>query len=726
MLIPYPDNLNLNKQSVPVPGTETSSTSASWVNGSWDSSVLRYDDQGLPHPRTLAEIFDQAVEKSPDTAMFRRRVQAPATKPGEKPTWTNKTVDMSYAEVQRRRNAVGSALLTLERLGRLRDPNLPADVESPPEICTPNLPKWGNKLKNGARRGWAVGIWSENREEWQIVDFACHAYGLVSASLYETLGPDTAQYITNHCPLPIIFSSAHHLVQLLRMAPLCPSLRVIVTMDPISAAERDVLSQWAASLGILLLDQLEMEEWGAQADNFVPPTVADDEIEIDQNRIVTISYTSGTTGNPKGVILSNWNMTSAVISNAYGVGEYFDNPGFKFFSYLPLSHVYERFLQILVVGGNGTICLTTGDTTKLLEDAQILKPNFFPGVPRVWNRVYAAIKMQMDAPGLKGALLRRAVATKLANSRTNGSIHHRVYDALVFRKIRALVGGEVLYMSSGAAPLSAAVHEFLRICFCCDVVQGYGLTETVGTTSKGIPEDMKHIGTVGQIQPCNEVRLVDVSEMGYTHQDKPNPRGEVCIRGDNVFAGYLHDAENTEKALKDGWFHTGDIGEIDQSGRLKIVDRVKNVVKLSQGEYVALEKVEGVYALNPLYTTLLVHADSLRSSLVAVGILEPTLASNLVAQVLGKKISPTDEAALEEAVKDPKVRAHLVKQFQQVAKANKLNSFEMIRGIYPTLKPFPDDLLTPTQKVKRNVAAKYFGDAIDALYNEVEGAAHKL
>lgn len=149
-------------------------------------------------------------------------------------------------------------------------------------------------------------------------------------------------------------------------------------------------------------------------------------------------------------------------------------------------------------------------------------------------------------------------------------------------------------------------------------------------------------------------------------------------------------------------------------------------VKLTLSEYVALEKVEGVYALNPLYATLLVHADSLRSSLIAVGVLEPTLASALVAKVLGKNIAATDEAALEETIKDPKVRAHLVAQFAQVAKKNKLNGFEMIRGIYPTLKPFHDDLMTPTQKVKRNVAAKYFGDHIDALYNEIEGAAHKL
>lgn len=119
---------------------------------------------------------------------------APATEPGKAATFTTSTVDMTYAEVQRRRNAVGSALLTLERLGRLRDPNAPAD-QSPPEISHGDLPTWGNRLKNGARRGWAVGIWSPNREEWQIVDLAAQAYGLVTASLYETLGPDTAEYM---------------------------------------------------------------------------------------------------------------------------------------------------------------------------------------------------------------------------------------------------------------------------------------------------------------------------------------------------------------------------------------------------------------------------------------------------------------------------------------------------------------------------------------------------
>jgi long-chain acyl-CoA synthetase len=518
-----------------------------------------------------------------------------------------------------------------------------------------------------------------------------------------TQSADTFPSSTNHCPIPIIVASSNHLTDVLKIAPHCPSLRVIVSMDPISAAERDVVTQWASSLGILFLDMTEFESWGMEPANFVAPGPLAGEQDLDSQRIASISYTSGTTGNPKGVVLTNWNMTSAVISTAYGIGkEILNLKEYRFFSYLPLAHVYERLLQIVVFYGDGTVCLSTGDTLKLLEDAAIMKPHFFPGVPRVFNRIHSAVKMQMDTPGLKGALLRRAVYTKLDNYRATGDVTHRLYDALVFRKLRALLGGEVLYMCSGAAPLSATVQEMLKICFSCDVVQGYGMTETIGTCSKGIPSDIAAPGTCGQIQPCNEVRLVDVAEMGYTHKDQPHPRGELCLRGDNIFKGYLHDPENTAKTIDaEGWMHTGDIAEIDQSGRLKIVDRVKNVVKLSQGEYVALEKVEGIYALNPLYTTLLVHADSLRSSLVAIGVLEPTLAAKLIRDVTGKEVDPTDVARLEAALEDPKIRKKMVDDFAKVSKKNKLNGFEMIRGVFARIRPFEDDLMTPTLKVKR-------------------------
>jgi len=168
------------------------------------------------------------------------------------------------------------------------------------------------------------------------------------------------------------------------------------------------------------------------------------------------------------------------------------------------------------------------------------------------------------------------------------------------------------------------------------------------------------------------------------------------------------------------------IAEMDAEGHLKIIDRVKNVVKLSQGEYVALEKIEGIYALNPLFATLLVHADSLRSTLVAIAVLEPALASKLVSDVLGKNIDPSDVAGLEAALQDPKVRNKMLDGLAKVAKKNQLNGYENIRGIYARIRPFEDDLLTPTLKVKRNVAAKHFQKEIDEMYEKIEGAAAKL
>jgi len=331
------------------------------------------------------------------------------------------------------------------------------------------------------------------------------------------------------------------------------------------------------------------------------------------------------------------------------------------------------------------------------------------------------VRMQMEAGGLKGALLTRAVATKLENWRSKGEVKHTIYDALVFRKIRNLLGGRLQFLCSGAAPLTADVHEMLKICFSCSVVQGYGLTETIGTCTKGVPWDTGSLGTVGSVQPCNDLKLVDVAEMAYTSRDVPNPRGEVCLKGVNIAPGYLHDAENTAKAIdKDGWFHTGDIGEVDAAGRLKIIDRIKNVVKLSQGEYVALEKVEALYSLDPLFATLLVHGDSTRSHLIALAVLDPVQAANLCESVLARKLTPGDIDALEKAVQDKRVRQAVLQSLAKVAKKNRLNGFEMIKGVHLTLTPFPDEMITPTLKVKRNVAANLYKHVIDQLYLESE------
>ncbi|WVW80476.1 hypothetical protein I302_102458 [Kwoniella bestiolae CBS 10118] len=726
--VPYPDDLNLEKQSEPIPGTQSQGQSATYRCAIWDKTWW----ENLPgEPTTLFELFEQSVARHPSRALFLRRPLLPSppaapASPTQEPIYSRTLVPTSYGTIQSRRSNLGSALLALERDGRLKS-SIERNGASPPEITHPGVPYFGNsnRVKGGSRRGWAVGIWSKNREEWQVVDLACQAYGLVGVSLYETLGPDVAQFITNHCPLPIIFASSNHLPSLLKIAPKCPSLKVIVSMDPLPRSEHDLLSQWAASLGLELLVLDDLEQYGSTDGVYLEPGPVkgvQGDLELDRERVVTISYTSGTTGDPKGVVLTNKNMTYAIRSNILGTTEGISNGvEWKFLSYLPLSHIFERYLHFVVMYGDGTIAFTTGDVTKLLEDAQIIQPKFMAGVPRVWNRIHAAVVTQMQAGGLKGALLRRAVDAKLANWRETGSVTHPLWDALVFRKIKALLGGQLVYMCSGAAPLTAEVHEMLKICFGCEVIQGYGLTESVGTCTKGIGEDIRAVGTIGFIQTCNDMKLIDHADMGYTSQDKPNPRGEVCLKGYNITPGYLHNPKATGEAIdKDGWFHTGDIGEIDVYGHVKIVDRVKNVVKLSQGEYVALEKLESLYALDPLYASLIVHGDSTRSNLVALAVLDPVQAVSLVQTALGKHLKAGDLNALENAVGDRKIRKAVLKRLARTAKEHRLNGFEMIKGIHLTVQPFPEEIMTPTFKVKRNVAAKRFNQEIEQAYKEAE------
>ncbi|KIR56036.1 long-chain acyl-CoA synthetase [Cryptococcus gattii Ru294] len=716
-LVPLPPNIDLNRQDHEIPGTRKDGQTGVFTNAFFDRSILTSPDE----PHTLFQLFDDSVKKHPDHPLFVRRALHPSSTLLE-PVWTNTLIPTSYATVQTRRNNFGSALLALEREGRLRNPS--SEDISPPEIKHPGIPFYGdgNRRKGGARRGWAVGVWSSNREEWQVMDLACQAFGLVGVSLYETLGPDVARYITNHCPLPIIVASQNHLPALLKIAPLCPSLRVIVSMDPLPTSERQLLNQWAASVGLDFFTMDELEAKGAQEP--CKPGPEEGEEELDLKRICTISYTSGTTGDPKGVVLTTENVLSATISNGKGVNPSLINQSWMFLSFLPLSHIYERFAELVVMYGGGTIGFTRADPTKLLEDAQLIKPHFMIGVPRMWNRIHAAVKAQMDSGGLKGALLTKAVNTKLARWRETGEVTHPIYDALVFRKIRALLGGRLVFIASGAAPLRKDVHEMLKVVFSCEVVQGFGMTETVGTCSVGIPWDVGGPGTCGRLQPCNDVKLVDVPDMGYTAKDLPNPRGEVCLKGLNISPGYLHNHKATKESIdEDGWFHTGDIGEIDSAGRLKIVDRLKNVVKLSQGEYVALEKLEGLYALDPLFASFVVHGDSTRSSLIAIAVLDPQQTSNLVGKVLGKNVPSEDLRGLEEAARSKELRKAVFKILGKTARQNKLNGFEMIKGVHLTLTPFPEDIVTPTFKIKRNIAAKIYAREIEEAYGRGEEEA---
>lgn len=664
--IPLPDNVDYNIQSIAVPGTKRPGQTAHYRNALYGF----VDVNALP---TLPDIFDNGYNINPDSRLLGHRPLVSTN-----PLKFGPYVWQTYKQVDGRRRRIGSALHRLFSQGELQG----EDLET-------------------------VGIWSQNRPEWQLVEFALHAYNKVGVGLYDTLGKDSVEYIINHAHLSIIFTTVDHIPALLKLAPKAAAMKMIVSFDGLNPDARKALVAWGETVGVQVKEFSELEKYGEE--HLIPP------LPVSSDTIASLCYTSGTTSQPKGVVLTHGNLASSAYSNMFGM-DY--PPNISILSYLPLAHIYERVVELTTLAIGGCIGFSTGDNLRLLEDAQMLKPNFFPAVPRVLNRVYQSAMAAGNVPGLKGALFRAAVRAKLAQYHATGVCTHPFWDALVFRKIRAVLGGNLLLVSTGSAPISAEVIDFMKIALFCGITEGYGMTENCGVCTRTIDADPNCGGTIGPPQPVNELKLVDVPSMNYTVEDKPNPRGELCVRGPNCFTRYYKDEKNTGETLKDGWIHTGDIGEVDPQGRFKIIDRVKNIMKLAQGEYVALEKVENMYVACPLVQQIFVHGDSMQSYLVAVLVPDPVTLAPLVSTVLGAKVTSDDIPALEKAIKDPRVVAEVLTILNKEAKKNRLAGFETIKRLHISLDPFSieDNTLTPTFKVRRKDAFAKYATELQALY----------
>lgn len=260
-----------------------------------------------------------------------------------------------------------------------------------------------------------------------------------------------------------------------------------------------------------------------------------------------------------------------------------------------------------------------GNPLKIVEDCAELKPSFFPSVPRLYNRIYGLFKAGIgEATGCKKFLINSAINKKTTNLAATGALTHGCYDKLVMGKLAAKLGGKVKCMATGSAPIDKNVLDFLKICFSCPIIEGYGLTETAtggGTT------DLKDkvTGHVGGPSEAVKLRLKDLPEMEYLSTDKPYPRGEICMMGPCIFKGYYKRPDKTEEAFdEDGWFKTGDVGLIYPNGSVKIIDRSKNIFKLSQGEYIAPEKLENIFVLSPYIAQNMICGDSMKSCTVAI------------------------------------------------------------------------------------------------------------
>ncbi|KAG9228951.1 hypothetical protein BJ875DRAFT_476205 [Amylocarpus encephaloides] len=670
--------------SLPIPGTATENRSSTYRH--W-----RFLNKPLPTSLdakifTAHDSFEASVAKRSNARCLGSRPYDPVTKEfGGKYEW------ITYGETATRRKNFGAGIVELHKKAGVTDE------------------KYG------------VGLWCQNRPEWQITDLGCQSQSLFTVSIYDTLGPETTEYIINHSLLHCVVTSLVHIPTLLKLAPRIPSVKLIICLDPLDAGERPgnskaaLLDAMAADVGITVHYIGDVEALGAASNLPMHPPRPED--------IITINYTSGTTGNPKGVVLTHANAVAATCVARITTDML---PTDVIISYLPLAHIFERVAEHNALSAGAGIGYFRGDILGLVDDMKILRPTGFISVPRLYNKFGSAIRAAtIDAPGLKGTIGRHVINSKLASMKLpagNATNKHMLYDRFFAPKIRSAVGLErARGMVTGSAPIDPTLHQFLRASFGNDFIQGYGLTESYAVALAQHENDYSS-GNCGGLSVSVEGCLQSVPDMDYLTTDKPNPRGQLLLKSATMFQGYFKNDAETKKAFtEDGWFQTGDIAEIDSMGRIRIIDRVKNVLKLAQGEYISPERIENVYlANNNILAQGYVHGDSTQSFLVSIWGVDPVNFAPFASNVLKRKIEPTDLEAIRAAAKDPRVKKAIVKELDKIGKKNKFNSWERVRNVHLEIEPFTieNELLTPTLKLKRPQAAKKFRPEIDRMYEE--------
>jgi len=564
---------------------------------------------------------------------------------------------------------------------------------------------FGSGLKNlGAVRGEHIGIYSKNREEWVVTDQACNSYSLVLVALYDTLGENAVAYIADHAECKIVICSGESLPNMLAATSQCRHLKIIIKLEDV---EDEVTEAEAKGIRLVSYSQVLKNGEAESYDHDVPAP----------EDLYSIMYTSGTTGDPKGVLLSHRNVVACMAGVNPRVSKDAINSHDAYLSFLPLAHIFERIVIQCAFGRGARVGFYQGVVPKIIEDVQELKPSFFVGVPRVYDKIYGKIVNLLPQQGrLKNFLFHRALAS-MENALRTGK-ESALWNFLVLNKARQRMGGKVRAMLSGGAPLTPAVHKFLTLTFGCPIVQGYGLTETCAGATCGYLEDpsFDHVGAPIE---CCEIKLVDVPELGYTSADEL-PRGEITIRGPHVSAGYFKDDEKTAESFRNGWFYTGDIGRWNADGTLSIIDRKKNIFKLSHGEYIAVEKLEGVFSRSKFVSQIWVYGDSTRASLVAV--VHPDIDALFPwARAQGINLSGDKEADFRSLCNDSRAAEAVLKDVNQMGKEAKLRGFEFLARLVLTPEEFTqaNDFVTPTFKLKRPQLRKYFQKEIDAMYSTI-------
>ena len=437
--------------------------------------------------------------------------------------------------------------------------------------------------------------------------------------------------------------------------------------------------------------------------------------------ITIINYTSGTTGLPKGVKVSHRNIV--VNTDVIEVIGLYPTTNDVYLSYLPYAHIMETLIITVVLNHGVQVGIYNGNAANLEEDFKLLRPTAICAVPRIFQRIYDGINAKLkQKPYVIRKLFDKAIKIKIKDYIETGILKNILFDNIIFDQVRSSFGGRLRFMLVGSAPVEPYLLNFLRCSLSCEIVEGYGQTEDMAGVllTRTFDPITQHLGGPGF--SC-EVKLVDVPELGYTSETidkdsgKKRPSGELCVRGPIICKGYFRDKEKTSEAIdEDGWLHSGDIAMLipEHGNALRIVDRVKNIFKLQQGEYISPEKIENIFQGCKYIEQIFIYGDSLQSYLIAV--IYPK--SHDVVEFLKNKNENVTKENYKSYFDSQDLKTDIVKELDKYGRSNGLKGFELPKKIHLTKEHFTveNQIITPTMKIRRHIAKKYFEKEIKQLY----------
>jgi long-chain acyl-CoA synthetase len=535
--------------------------------------------------------------------------------------------------------------------------------------------------KAGIGRGDRVGLMSKTRYEWTLIDFAIWAAGAVTVPIYDTSSPEQVAWILSDSAAKGVFvETTVHAEAVVEVRDRLPELASTWQIEGDSPAVEEL-----AALGASLSD----DELHARRR------------EVSADELATIVYTSGTTGRPKGVELTHRNLLAEIRADIEAFPQLMEQ-GNSLLVFLPLAHVLARAIAVTALSARVTLGHTP-DVKNLVADLGTFRPTFVVAVPRVFEKVYNSAKQKAHGDG-KGKIFDAAEAVAVAYSEAQDKggaglglkLKHAAFDKLVYGKLRAALGGRCVAAVSGGAPLGARLAHFFRG-IGVPVFEGYGLTETSAAANVNTQTAFR-VGTVGKPVNGTSVRIAD--------------DGEVLLKGDVVFRAYFNNPQATAEALTDGWFHTGDLGELDVDGFLKITGRKKEIIVTAGGKNVAPSGLEDTIKASPLVSQAMVVGDQ-RPFIAALVTVDEEYFPSWKSQH-GKPAG----ASVADLAADPdllaEIQAAVDEANRTVSKAEAIKKFTVLANDFTE----QGGEITPSLKLKRNVVTKNYANDIEGLYKK--------